>query len=311
MDIYAGARIHQSSSKTCFIEQNGPTYVLDEGMDVPVAMVPLFDHAQEAFRKCKDVDLAMTNLEKQCSGGGTYFPVVTGKKPKSRRPPRTSKRRPVSASKESDESPGKELPSLSASLSASAIDFPEVIGIKKFVCPSWIDISPSLLCPQMPSYQATPADSFIQGSMVGSGKENTRESSRIRSGGHSVKSGGHSVSACSRPSSGRSSSLSSKDKQGVVRSVDVGDICKALQVGPSVTSTYFMLCMWCIILQLSCFYTLPMFLSILRSLNLGRCGYSTRMDPNLSCSLLAITRHSNIPILVGNSSCESISHAKD
>lgn len=82
--LSTGAKVCQTVNSTRFIEQGGLTYSVDEGADVPEAMMPFSEHAQEGLRKCKDIELAITSLEKQ-GASGTYFPIVAGLDPRRKR----------------------------------------------------------------------------------------------------------------------------------------------------------------------------------------------------------------------------------
>ena len=63
-------------------------------MDIPQTMLPFYQHAQESLQKCREIEEAMTSLEKQ-GGGGAYFPVMAGRKQQA--PRRDAQTRPSSA----------------------------------------------------------------------------------------------------------------------------------------------------------------------------------------------------------------------
>lgn len=63
------------------MEQGGCKYsVQEEEAELPAAIAPLYKHARESLRKCRDIEAAMTDLETQAASDVTYFPVVAGKK---------------------------------------------------------------------------------------------------------------------------------------------------------------------------------------------------------------------------------------
>lgn len=77
-----GAKIHQSSGKTRCIEQGGVNYTLEDGSDIPEAITPCYKHASDTLRKIKELESAITNLEKQ-SSDDTYFPITVKRRPPS------------------------------------------------------------------------------------------------------------------------------------------------------------------------------------------------------------------------------------
>lgn len=68
-------------------EQGGCKYSVKEGAegslpaDVPEVVAPLYKHATENLRKCRDIELAVNGLETQGSGA-TCFPIMAGKRHK-------------------------------------------------------------------------------------------------------------------------------------------------------------------------------------------------------------------------------------
>ena len=63
---------------------------MDKGREVPEAMLALHQHAQEGLRKCKSIEQNIAELETQ-GAGGSYFPIVAGKRYKPRiHPPSSS-----------------------------------------------------------------------------------------------------------------------------------------------------------------------------------------------------------------------------
>lgn len=80
----AGAKIHQSNGRTRCIEQGGVNYTLEEGSDIPEGIASCYAHATEALRKIRELESAITNLEKQ-SSDDTFFPITV-----KRRPPQTT-----------------------------------------------------------------------------------------------------------------------------------------------------------------------------------------------------------------------------
>ncbi len=87
--LITGAKIHQSAGLTRFIEQGGRTYSVEEGTNIPEAMVPLYEHAQEGRRKCRTIEQTVSSLETEGSGG-SYFPIVSGRRRKRRNHPSLS-----------------------------------------------------------------------------------------------------------------------------------------------------------------------------------------------------------------------------
>ena len=171
-------------------------------------MLSSFEHAQDSLRKCKDIELAMTNLEKQCSGD-TCFPVAAGKRPPRSKPHFFSSDRPRKRNSTSKTS-NKETESLSGQSSVSNLQ----------------QTSPSLLpLPhQIPSYQATPADSSIQGSALGSVRPEqclTTQENRNKM-----------ASALSRPMKNQNGRVEEEEHR-VIRSVHINGTCTALQVSLS------------------------------------------------------------------------------
>ena len=80
----SGAKIHQSGGKTRCIERGGVNYTLEESSDIPEPIASYLQHAMEGLRKCKRIESAMTDLEKQ-SSNGVYFPVIVGQRPRRER----------------------------------------------------------------------------------------------------------------------------------------------------------------------------------------------------------------------------------
>ena len=79
--FFTGAKIHQSGGKLRCIEQGGVSYTLEEGvLDVPTGIASYLEHARLTLQKCKDVESAITNLEKQ-SSNESYFPVTIRRRP--------------------------------------------------------------------------------------------------------------------------------------------------------------------------------------------------------------------------------------
>lgn len=79
--FYDGAKIHQSGDKLRCIEQGGVSYTLDKDThEVPTGIASYLEHARLTLQKCKDVESAITNLEKQ-SSNESYFPVTIRRRP--------------------------------------------------------------------------------------------------------------------------------------------------------------------------------------------------------------------------------------
>ncbi len=78
------AKIHQSGGKTRCIERGGVNYTLEESSDIPEPIASYLQHAMEGLRKCKRIESAMTDLEKQ-SSNGVYFPAIVGQRPRRER----------------------------------------------------------------------------------------------------------------------------------------------------------------------------------------------------------------------------------
>lgn len=96
----SGAKIHQSGGKTRCIERGGVNYTLEESSDIPEPIASYLQHAMEGLRKCKRIESAMTDLEKQ-SSNGVYFPAIVGQRPRRERKKSStaaSERRPSSVS---------------------------------------------------------------------------------------------------------------------------------------------------------------------------------------------------------------------
>ena len=76
-----GAKIHQSGSKIRCIEQGGVSYTLqDDNTEIPTGIATCLEHAKLSLQKCRDVESAITNLEKQ-SSDESYFPVTICRRP--------------------------------------------------------------------------------------------------------------------------------------------------------------------------------------------------------------------------------------
>ena len=94
-----GAKIHKAGGKTRCIEQGGVNYTLEEDSDIPEPIASCYEHAMEALKKCRDIELVMTGLEKQ-SSSGTCFPVTVCRRPPSS--PQTQQQHWISKSNQSD-----------------------------------------------------------------------------------------------------------------------------------------------------------------------------------------------------------------
>ncbi len=114
-----GAKIHKSGGKLRCIEVGGVSYTLEEEpLEVPAGIASCLDHANQTLQKCKDVESAITNLEKQ-SSNESFFPVTIRRRPQkdvgsnvsspSSSLPRTCTSSPVSVSTVCQSSPS-ELP---------------------------------------------------------------------------------------------------------------------------------------------------------------------------------------------------------
>lgn len=78
---FPGAKIHKSGSKLRCIEEGGVSYTLeDPPLDVPPGIAPCLEHAKQTLQKCRDVESAITNLEKQ-SSNESFFPVTIRRRP--------------------------------------------------------------------------------------------------------------------------------------------------------------------------------------------------------------------------------------
>ncbi len=111
----SGAKIHRSGSKLRCIEAGGMSYTLEEEStsNIPVGIASYIEHTKTALQKCKDVEAAITNLEKQ-SLDESFFPVTIRRRPLQKDVgspslPPTCTSSPVSVSKVCQSSPS-ELP---------------------------------------------------------------------------------------------------------------------------------------------------------------------------------------------------------
>ena len=120
---FSGAKIHQSGGKTRCIERGGVNYTLEESSDIPEPIASYLQHAMEGLRKCKRIESAMTDLEKQ-SSNGVYFPAIVGQRP------RREKRRTSTAS-ESEQCPSS-MSSVYQQTSPSVLQLPDNIQV---LCP--------------------------------------------------------------------------------------------------------------------------------------------------------------------------------
>jgi polo-like kinase 4 len=77
--FYSGAKIHVGGSKVRCIEDSGNSYTLEEGVSqVPDTIAPFYQHMLLCQEKCRSVEQAISDLEKQ-SPGDSFFPVTIGR----------------------------------------------------------------------------------------------------------------------------------------------------------------------------------------------------------------------------------------
>lgn len=130
------------------MEQGGCKYSVQEESELPAAIAPLYKHAQESLRKCRDIETAMTNLETQASSDATYFPVVAGKKRRlgdhhssspSSTAPITSSRNGLGKPRLRDSrspqlSQSSSLSNMCLTSSSSLLQFPDSVKVCVYVC---------------------------------------------------------------------------------------------------------------------------------------------------------------------------------
>lgn len=179
-------------------------------MDIPEAMVSLYQHSQESLLRCKEVELAMTGLEKQGAtvAGGAYFPVVAGRK------------RQIG---DHHNPPGAACTTSQASPSSATAGGMQRVAYSRSSSRENLTRPPPLPAPSLAgsSYPPTPMESSLLSG-----------TSSLASHGHTHRRGGRGRSVSTSSSSGGGGGGRSQGGGGeaVIRSVRVNGTCRAEQV---------------------------------------------------------------------------------